>query len=359
MKAKDIARIRLANQHLTASWIHTPQELVSWMGALQAQDYAMSKWAVGVRLPGIKEQEVERSLDDGVLLRTHVMRPTWHLVAAADLRWMMDLTGPRIRNSLNANNRALGLTEAVFTKCHKVIGKALSDGAHRTRPELMAELNRSKIDTSGLRGIHIMYRAEVDGMVSSGARRGKENTYALYDLRVPKTDITNREHAVAELVKRYFLSHGPATLQDFSWWSGLSQSDGKAGLEASKELFAKVEVNGQSFWCAAENIDAVPQKSGIFLLPAFDEFMVSYKDRSASLADEHFSNAITINGIFSPIIVADGAVKGTWKRDVKKGHVLLAPAFFGAPSKKELAGVKQAAKVYGAFLGHKVEMASR
>lgn len=350
MTLNDIARMRLANQQLAAGSFDRPEQLVAYMGAMQAQDYPMAKWAIGVRMPGHTDAAVEQAIDAGLIIRTHVMRPTWHLVAASDARWMMDLTGPRIRNMLNANNQRLGLTEAVLARCNKIIEALLADGAHLTRKEIMEVLNQHKIATDDLRSSHIMYRAEVDGIVCSGRRKGKENTYAHFDQRLPHSAYQDRIDAVGELMKRYVASHGPVTLADFVWWSGLTMNDAKAGIEINRHLFQSEKVEGQTYWFAP--MAYARSKSSLLLLPAFDEYLVSYKDREASLPRQHFSSAITKNGIFSPVIVAGGKVIGTWKRTLKKEVVLVEPAYFEGYDHPDAKALQKAAGALGRFLGY-------
>jgi len=354
MPGVEISKSRLINQHIAGSTFSTPEEVVAWMGAMQAQDYGMAKWGIGVRLPGSTEDQVEAAFNAGLILRTHIMRPTWHLVAAKDLRWMMDLTGPRIKPALNANNRLMGLTDAIYSKSHKIIEKALADGSHLTRKQIMKLLQKNNIVTDELRSSHIMYRAEVDGVVCSGARQGKEHTYALYEQRAPKALITDRTEAVSELFKRYITSHGPATLHDFVWWSGLTLSDARVGLEANKGGLDSISKDGKTWWFVSEAGSVKLKKNSVCLLPAFDEYMVSYKDRSASLHHDHFSKAISSNGIFKPIIVVDGKVVGIWRRSVVKGKAVVVPEYFEGVTIPSGATLKRALGGYGRFLGMEV-----
>jgi len=355
MTASDIANCRLINQQIAGTIFKKPEEIVAWMGAMQAQDYAMCKWAVGVRLPGATDKIIEQAMDEGKIIRTHIMRPTWHLVAANDVRWMMELTGPRLRNSLNANNKRLELTEAIFNKCNRIIEKSLAGGEHLTRQELMAVLQKNKIATNDLRSIHIMFRAEIERVVCNGVRKGKQFTYALFDQRVPKTKKRDRDAAVAELWKRYVTSHGPATVKDFVWWSGLTNADAKTGIELNKNDLTSVTTGDQAYWLAGDMQAPEKKKGSICFLPAFDEYMVSYKDRSAALHDAHFSYAISNNGIFKPIIVVDGQVTGIWD-GVKKDKTFVTPVFFDAVQTPSKAILEKALKLYERFLGQQAEL---
>ncbi len=319
MTFTDIAKHRLVNQQIVESSFTQAKALVHWMGALQAQDYAMAKWAIGLRLPQAIETDIEKSIDEGSIIRTHILRPTWHFVAADDIRWMLQLTAPQINAAAASRYRQLELDDALFTKSMLLIEKALADGKHLTRQELMTELQRAHIKTDEQRASHIMLRAELEGLVCNGSRRGKQFTYALLDTKVPVAPKLARAESIVKLALRYFTSHGPATLQDFSWWSGLTVTDAKSSMDALKAILQHETIDGKVYWFA----DApVPQtKETIHFLPAFDEFLVSYKDRTAAIDPAFNSYAITINGIFKPIIVANGKVIGTWKRTFTKEAV--------------------------------------
>lgn len=228
----EIAHRRLFNQQLTQPTFNNPADLVQWLGAVQAQDYAAAKWAVGQRLTGATDALIEQAVAAGAIIRTHILRPTWHFVAPADIRWLLALTAPRV-NSLNAHYyRKLELDEAIFRQTNTVLEKALQGGKQLTRPELVAVLRQAGIEAEDLLrfGLIIM-RAELDGVICSGARQGNQMTYALLEERVPPAPTLGREEALAEFARRYFTGHGPATLPDFVWWSGLTTTDARAGLK--------------------------------------------------------------------------------------------------------------------------------
>lgn len=345
-----ISHLRLSAQQVENPRARTPQELVAHMGALQAQDFAMSKWAIGCRIPGSTEADVEAALNKGEILRTHVLRPTWHLVAAADIRWMLELTAPHIKASMKSRNKALGISPEIFKKSRTCLEKALADGAHLSREELVREFQSHHLATDDNRASHLLAEAELDGVLCSGTVKGNAQTYALLPLRVPNSKTLLRDEALAELANRYFMSHGPATLADFAWWSGLPVKDARQALEAVKSRLVHETVDEKTFWWNPDL--SAPKKSGVHLLPAFDEFIISYKDRGAALTAEHHSRAVSANGIFRPVWVADGQVRGLWKRTFKKNKVELTLEPFGAAvSDKTLA--KAAARL-GLFLGKEI-----
>src|SRR5579884_1810369 len=227
----DIAQKRLYNHLIARQTFESPVDVVQWLGAVQAQDYAAAKWALGLRLPAVSDDDIERAFAGGAILRTHVMRPTWHFVAPADIRWLLALTAPRVHATNAYYYRQCELDDTTFTRCHEAMTNALQGGKQLTRPEIVSALKQIGIVADDpLRFGLIIMHAELEGIICSGARRGKQFTYALLDERAPQARTLERDEALSELVKRYFSSHGPATLQDFVWWSGLTAADAKAGL---------------------------------------------------------------------------------------------------------------------------------
>lgn len=350
MNLSTIATFRLQNQQITHPSFARPKEVAAWLGAMQAQDYTHAKWAVGLRIPGSTDADIEAALDRGDIVRTHVLRPTWHFAAAEDIRWMLALSAPQIRAAGAAMERQLGLDEALFKRTNTIIRKALEGGKQLTREELMAELAKSGIVANGYQAAHIMFEAELDAIVCNGSRRGKQFTYALLDERVPPGKMPDRPDAIAELARRYFTSHAPATLPDFQWWSGLRAADARAGLEAVKPLLVSETIENQTYWLPNDFKPASPATSTLHLLPAFDEFLVSYKDRSASLDSSRKVQAITGNGIFKPVVVVDGWVKGIWQRTFKKDKVVVEKELFEELSAAEHAAFEAEVGRFEAFV---------
>lgn len=354
MTTKDISDIRLASQQISTTECKTVKELVSWMGAMQAQDYAMCKWAVGARLPNVTDREVQDAIDKGEIIRTHILRPTWHLVSADDIHWMLELTAPQIKQFMKSNNKLLGLTDDIFKKSHKLIEKSLSRGEHFTRDELTSMYEKAKIPTHDMRLSHLLVMAELEGIICSGCNKSNKQTYALLHQRVSKTKSLAREEALEKLARRYFMSHGPATLTDFIWWSGLLVKDAKHALELIKDDFISEEVDGKTYLLHDSFLNIKHKKSSTFLLPAFDEFLISYKDRTASISTENMRKAFTNNGIFWPVIVVDGQAVGVWKRSVKKDQVLIDIQLFKPETYAVKKSIYKQAEVFAKFLGKKL-----
>jgi len=356
MTLTDIATTRLSSQQLATTTFKSAKELVAFMGAMQAQDYAMAKWAIGVRLPQTTDKLVQEAIDKGEILRTHVMRPTWHFVAADDVSWMIELTAPRIRALLKSRQAELGLSETIIAKSFSVMEKTMTGDNHLTRDQLHAELGKVKIATDENRLSHLMMYAELDGIVCSGITKDNKQTYALLEERVKKKKKFTKEEGLAELVKRYFSSHGPANIADFVWWSGLSMTDARNGLELVKSNFHSQTIDSETYWFSDAFVATQKNKQQVHLLPAFDEFIISYKKRAASLPAEHHVKAVSSNGIFRPTIVINGKVTGLWKRTVKKDKVLIETNFFSAHDKATKNLIEESAQAFGHFLGKKVEV---
>ncbi|GAB4491157.1 MAG: winged helix DNA-binding domain-containing protein [Saprospiraceae bacterium] len=350
MNQSEIATFRLQNQQITHPSFATPKEVAAWLGAMQAQDYTHAKWAIGLRTPGSTDADIEAALDQGDIGRTHLLRPTWHFAAAEDIRWMLALSAPQIKAAGAAMERQLGLDKALFKKTNALIHKALEGGKQLTREEIVAELAKSRIVANNLQAAHIMFQAELEAIVCNGSRRGKQQTYALLDERIPKGKMLDKPAAIAELARRYFVSHAPATLADFQWWSGLRAADARAGLEAVQPYLVKEVVENQTFWLPNDFKPKKTEPLNLHLLPAFDEFLVSYTDRRASLDPSRKVQTITGNGIFKPVVVVNGWVKGVWRRTFKKDSVLIEKEMYEELTKAENEAFEAAAKRFESFV---------
>ncbi len=333
MTHNDILQYRLANQcisdtHEMKAKPRTVQGMLSHMGAMQAQDYAMATWAVGLRLPGTKQKDIGQAIANGEIIRTHILRPTWHFVSAHNARWMMHLAAPYLKRTSLSQLRQLELDDTVFAKTNSIIEKMLGNGEELTREEIATEISKNGIVCNPMRMVQIMFRAEIDMVVCNGSPRGRQQTYSLFDARVPFLPPISREEAIARLTKTYFASHGPASVHDFAWWSGLTLKDIRMGLEMVKDSLNSAFVEASEYWFQEPLPNLPPERPTASAIPAFDEYGVSYKDRSFLIKKEQISRFVTSNGVFNPIIVVDGSIVGVWKREVKKQHVHIMPEFF-------------------------------
>jgi hypothetical protein len=362
MAALSIPHQRLAQQRLTQNSFQTPGEVVAWLGAVQAQDYAGAKWALGMRMQAASDGLIEQAFNDGAILRTHVLRPTWHFITPADIRWMLDLTAPRV-NAANAYMyRQLELDEALFSRSRAVIAGALQGGQALTRAELEAALAQAGILARGMRLGYIVHRAELDALVCSGPRRGKQFTYVLLDERAPDARRLPADEALAELTLRYYTGHGPATVKDFSWWSGLTAADVRAGLDMVAPDLAHEVIAGQTYYFSAARLpvpDATQETPRqVFLLPTYDEFVVGYSMFASSRTGGQ-EIKIDQQVLFDSMILIDGKIRGSWRRTFQKGAVVIEIAPFTPLSIVEQASVAAAAQRFGDFLAMPVKILDR
>jgi hypothetical protein len=350
--AFDIASYRLQNQRLMQDKFDTPVEVVDWLGAVQSQDFAGAKWAIGLRTKGLTEPDIERAFAEGSILRTHVMRPTWHFVTPKDIRWMLALTAPRVRALMAYNDRQIELDKVTIRKSHDILTKALQGGKQLTRAELGSALQKNSINTDDLRLTHLVMHAELEGILCSGARQGKQFTYALLEERAPSAKALERQEAILELTRRYFTSHGPATLKDFIWWSGLSAADAKFGIETIKSEFEHATMNGETYWFSAPL--SRPKNTGTraFLLPNYDEYTVGYTDRSAIFDSAHTDKLDSRGSVLAQhVILTAGRIIASWKRTLQKNTVVIETKPFVALKKSEMKAIIQSAERYATFLG--------
>ncbi|MBE7468944.1 MAG: winged helix DNA-binding domain-containing protein [Anaerolineae bacterium] len=352
MTPQDIAHYRLANQHIADPHLKEPDQVVARLGALQAQDYAGAKWSIGLRLPDATEADIEQAIADKTIVRTWPMRGTLHFVAAADARWLLQLLTPRVIAQTAGRYRQLELDEAIFARSKELFAGALQGGQQLTRADMQQLLEEAGISTAGQRGYHILVRSAQDGLICFGVPQGKQQTFTLLDEWIAPTPTWERDEALAELANRYFTGHGPATIHDLAWWSGLTLTDARAGLEQIKAKLRSETINGQTYWLSPDT-PALPEHSPTaYLLPGFDEYLLGYTDRSAVLKPEHAPKIVPgNNGMFMPTVVLDGQVAGLWKRTFKKDRLTLTLSPFTSFSPAHRQALNSAAERYRKFVG--------
>jgi hypothetical protein len=345
---------RLLNQRLARTKFKTPLEVVSSLGAVQAQDYPGARWALGLRAKGLTDARAEKAYDDGAILRTHVLRPTWHFVAPADIRWMLTLTGPRVMARMAPYNRHLELDRSTFAKSRKVLERALRDGQHLTRAGLGAALERCGITAKGQRLAHLAMDAELHGIICSGPRRGSQFTYALLEERAAPAPILAREEALAELIRRYVTSHGPASVRDFVWWSGLTTADARAGLAMLGGDVCDEAIDEVRCWSlpASQASSARPLPPVAHLLPNYDEYLIAYRDRGFSV----FSGGVTFDDFYAHFLTINGLLAGTWRRVITKDTVTITVRTLKPLSRADKALVEAAAERHAEFMERNVEL---
>ncbi len=359
MTELNIAALRLRNQRISETDFTHPEQAVDWLVAVQSQDYAAAKWAVGLRLTGVVEDAVEQAFNQGLILRTHVMRPTWHFVTPADIRWLLALTAARVQAANAGMYRRLGL-EDHLKRANKILEKSLRDGQQLTREEVREALKGAGFSQDdNLQIGYFLMHAELDGIICSGKRRGKQMTYALLEERAPLARILTRVEALTALAGRYFRTRGPATIYDFSKWSGLTVGDARRGLEEVKSEFESQTIDGREYWFspppAARKVDA----GGAYLLSIYDEFNSSYKDYSPIADAETRRRLMGMGNALLYIIVINGRVAGTYRRVLHRAMVEIEATYFRKLSEVEIRAVTDAARKFGQFVELPVEIVSR
>jgi hypothetical protein len=322
---------------------------------MQAQDYAGAKWAIGMRLPGSTDADVEAAFARGAILRTHVLRPTWHFVAPADIRWLLALTGPRVHQANGHMYRKLALDRATFRRSNAALVRALRGGQHLTRDELRAVLEKRGIATDLERMAYLLMHEELEGVICSGPRRGKQFTYALLDERAPSTRSVTRDEALAELARRFFTSRGPATVHDFAKWSGLTVAEARQGLEAAKPRLDDEILDGKTYWFAPSRKTAAGRSTTAHLLSIYDEYISGYRDRSGIITAAHAARLRGMGNAGIYIVIVDGMVVGHWTRTFGKGAVSVGITPYRRLAPPERRAIAAAVAAYGAFVGKPVE----
>jgi winged helix DNA-binding protein len=368
----DIAARRLQAQRLVGEPFESPLDAIRSLTAVQSQDYAGAKWALGQRSRKTTDAELDRLFDAGAILRTHVMRPTWHFVLPEDIGWLLALTGPRVRAGLVARNRELEIDEKVVARAASLFTAALTGGRHLTRAELGEVLSAGRVSPEGQRLPHLLMSAELDALIASGPRRGKQFTYALLNERAAKARALDRDEAVAELTLRYFRSHGPAQLQDFVWWSGLRVADARAGIAIAGGALECRTVEGKDYWFDSDAVPPGRAATVAHLLPNYDEYTVAYRDRAEILhADLPFDagvfarggvsggTSISFGSILSNVVTVRGRVRGSWRRTLARDGVRVEAWMLDRLKPAESRAVEAAGRRLGEFLERSVELSWR
>ena len=360
-----IAERRLRAQRLLGAPFGSAVDAVRWLGAVQSQDYGGAKWALAQRTAGATDADLDYLVDEGEVLRTHAMRPTWHFVVPEDVRWLLELTSPRLLAGLAGRHRQLELDEKTRTRAIDLFEQALRGGRHMTRGELGDVLFAAGISPDGQRLPHLLMYAEATGILVNGPRRGKQMTWALLADRAPAVRRLEREEALAELTIRYFRSHGPAQIQDFAWWSDLTVADIRQGLSLAGAALDHESIDGKEYWFDPDLANTGPAPLVAHLLPNFDEFTVGYRDRAAILHPEitfdrslfaYFREQTPQSGLLSNVVTVGGRVRGAWRRTLAARSVRVEVQMRGSLDQAEMAALEAEAEEYGRFLGRAVDL---
>lgn len=347
----DLVSQRLRNQRLTRSTFRDPADVVTWLGAVQSQDYPGAKWGVGLRTPGLTSEAFDRAFDEGRILRTHILRPTWHFVPRADIRWMLSLSAPRVHAAIGSYFRRLELDRKTIEQSQAVFARALRGMKALTRAELSDALSGAGIAARGQRLAAIVFHAELDALICSGPLRGKQFTYMLLDERAPDAITLDRDAALAELTLRFFRSHGPATIRDFVWWSGLTTKEAKEGLDAIRKSVVQEKLGDLTCWMVPSRATAPPGEGSVYLLPNYDEYLIAYKDRGHVQGLPTTADAPRGFDIYAHLLVVDGKFAGTWRRQEKGNAVRISTTPFRPLKRVHTRALAAQAERLGVFMG--------
>lgn len=350
----EIAIRRLWTQGLAKPKFGTAGDVVTWLGAVQAQEYPGGSWTIGMRLPGSRTADIEAAVADKRVVRVFFMRGTIHFVPGADIRWMLPLVAGRVRRILHTTSKynKAGLEEGDFLKAQDVLAKAMQGKPPLIRNEVKQAMIEAGIQTSNNGYMFLLQRAQIDGLVCYGAHRGKQQTFTLLDEWVPSAAILDREAGLAEFARRYFVSHGPATLHDYANWAGLPMADARAGLEANRAALREEIIDGRAYYAAPDAVDApLPEQPSAHLLQMYDEFFLGYKDRSASIPAGYQERWSAQDPLYGAAIIIDGRMVGTWRRVLKSKTITYTFDFFEPVTGTRYDAVLDAARRYADFLG--------
>jgi hypothetical protein len=353
MKRNDMARLRLASQHLTRPAFTSPVEVVRWFGAIQSQDLPASLYAIGLRMNHATETLVERALADGSIVRSWPMRRTIHCMASEDVRWMIRILAPRGMARMKTHHRAMAITDGDLARAGKVLESALARRTQLTRAELYERLNAEGVATHTPdvpnRGLHLLVHWAQAGLICLAARRAKQPTFAMLDDWTPRGRDLSGDDALGELATIYFRAHSPATVTDFSWWSGLTMGEARRAVHLAGDFLRPTTVDGVEYWLMRQATAASHGPLPLLLLPPFDEYTVAYADRNIA-ADPSLLPSIS-HGL-APNILVNGRIAGTWKRTLLAlCSVTVTPSLLHILNSKEQAGLARATKRYADFLG--------
>ena len=356
-EALRIADRRRRTQRLTGPPFDRPEDVVGWFGGVQAQEYDYAKWSLGQRSQGADDALIERAVAEGTILRTHVLRPTWHFVLPEDIRWMLGLTGPRVLASTRSYYRREGLDEDVLEKIKSVIERALRGNNQLTRKELKVVLEKAGIEVTNLRLGFLMGYAELVGLICSGARQGKQHTYALLSERAPEALALDPDEALIELTVRYFTSHGPATVKDLNWWSSLRMGDIRKGIELAGTRLRSEEVDGTTFWSGDSPKVRKTRSLKVDLLQPYDEYFVAYTESrgvidASGRAGEHQGRAPAFLGA----VMVDGQFSGHWRRKTSRGGVLVEVELYAPFDKSRTKALYDEAERFGRFFDRPISV---
>jgi Winged helix DNA-binding domain len=351
---RELTALRLAAQGISTADATSPADVVGHLVAMQAQDFAGAMWSIGLRMEKTTHGEIESAIANRELVRSWPMRGTLHFVLPEDLGWILTLTRDRIIRGASARFAERGLSQTDFRRAEEIAVANLSGGRSLTRNELQSCFDEAGIATAEQRGYSILWYLSQMGVLVFGPVQGKQHTFVLFDEWVTSARRLEGDEALGEFARRYFTSHGPATVRDFAWWSSLTLTDARRGLAMSRDSLDELIVADESYFLAK---DLQPAGKSVFLLPGFDEYVLGYQDRSAPLSDGIATRIVPgNNGVFLPTIVVDGEIVGTWRKRIFARSLTVELSPESALSPTSVARATAVANRFGRFLGKQTDL---
>jgi hypothetical protein len=357
MHRRDVFQRRLTSHGLLDSRFEAVEDVMEWMVAAQAQERAIAPWSLGQRTREAVETDVREALTNGSILRTHLLRPTWHYISNADIGWLLDLSAPRVHGLNGPYYRKLELDPSLLARCADLLARALEGQRHHTRVELQKVLETNGVFSNGIRLSYILMHAELEKVVCSGAPRGKHHTYALFDERVGARRSLSNDEALAELTLRFFRSRGPATLRDYCLWSSLTVRQAKRGLDQVKGSLERSEMDGLTCWMASDFRAVATSRHQVHLLQGYDEYFVSYGEtREIYAAPDISPSPSSRERPFLHVVVLDGQVVGRWQRQIRRNDATIEVQISRRLARTSASSFRIAAATYEAFLDMPVQI---
>ncbi len=348
---------RLHNLGIGRQQFSAAEQVVSHLVAMQSQDYLGAAWGIGLRAARVGHEGVNRAFDAGSILRTHVLRPTWHFVLPEDIAWLLELTAPRVQAINGTMYRKLGLTEQILGRSDEVLAETLSGHRHMTREELKPVLAAAGLPVAApMQLTYLMAHAELTRTIVSGPRKGKQLSYALFADRAKAARSLQRDEALAELARRYFASRGPANEHDLAKWAGLTLTDARKGLEAVRGELDSVETDSGRQWFAPGADPETAPSPTVHLLSIYDEYIASYRGWEQIVASDVGRALVALGNALTHVVLLDGRIVGSWRRDFRTSAVVIEVKLLERLADAELGAMAAAVDRYAAFFGVSAEL---